>query len=78
MGQDLRYGQLATELKDIPTDEPVFILRGQDRLSVETLSDYCRSLELHGIMSVRIRAKEALQQFRDWQEANPGRVNYPD
>ena len=35
-----KYGEVKTELKDIPKNEPVFLLRGQDKLAAAAVRYY--------------------------------------
>lgn len=73
-------------------DEPYFFLRGQDRLSVETIMEYSRLLERES-WKARGEGNEVLARslsdqstqvaiyahsFMDWQEANPNKVKLPD
>lgn len=40
MGTDAKYGQITTEKKEIPEEEPVFLIRAQDALSGPIVRDY--------------------------------------
>lgn len=62
------------------TDEPIFIFRAKDILSLFPLNKYERVVEQFGPsdheMQMGIRAR--ISEFKDWQHANVGRVKYPD
>lgn len=69
-----------------PSDEPVFVLRGQDNFAVATLERYvelCRSGN-PGIPQVISSAEHqneairALEGFREFQRDNAERVKVPD
>ncbi|KKN45760.1 hypothetical protein LCGC14_0679830 [marine sediment metagenome] len=40
MAIDAKYGEITTEKKEIPPNEPVFLIRGQDILSGPIVRDY--------------------------------------
>ena len=40
MGIDAKYGEVKTEKKQIPDNEPVFLIRAQDALSGPIVRDY--------------------------------------
>jgi len=74
--------QAKTGVKFLPVkddDEPVFILRAQDLISVMVLHEYLRLLEIfdpHG--EKMVSAVDKMNEFRKWQHANPSRVRLPD
>jgi hypothetical protein len=41
----MKYGKVIVEGKNIPEGEPLFILRGQDNLAVDTMRHYISLLE---------------------------------
>ena len=52
----------------IPDDEPIFILRGRDRLSLRTVAYYLTQSSLDGCTMYHIDGiHEAIQKFRDFQ-----------
>jgi len=86
-----RYEQLTT-LMNLNDGEPWFYLRGQDKLSVETLMEYSRLLERES-WKARGEGNEVLarslsdqstevaiyaHKFLEWQEFNPEKVKLPD
>jgi hypothetical protein len=40
MAEAGKYGRVKTERKEIPEDEPVFLLRGQDKLASDAVRMY--------------------------------------
>lgn len=42
MGYDSKYGEVVLGDKLVPADEPLFVLRGQDRLAANTVYDYAK------------------------------------
>ena len=69
----------------IPTDEPVFLLRGQDIFAPALLLDWAKQLRLAGGDPEHARKVEDwAQKMIDWQKANPermlrkGRLHIPD
>lgn len=80
-------------LFDMPNDEPLFVLRGQDRLSTPTIALYeCLYAEaqasIYGQSGVLTRSEAistfddhlmaVVVNFRRWQQRNLGRVKMPD
>jgi hypothetical protein len=75
------------ELLGIPEDEPIFVLRAQDQLSVPTIQRY--AVFAMGIEPTIDRPqpftaewlenKDAvIAEFVQWQQANPAAVKLPD
>ena len=77
MATDLKYGQVP--LVGIPDDEPIFIIRAQDKASVGAIQDYFANAEVVGVDDdFLVRERDVTQRFRDWQETNADRVKVPD
>jgi len=59
----------------IPTDEPIFILRGKDVLAEQTIAYYLTmaSMEKH-----KDAVKHRLNDFANFKRINPDRVKAPD
>lgn len=77
MAVDTKYGDI--DIEGIPDDEPVFVIRAKDEVSVQTLNQYADNATRNGSpsehhASVRRRAAE----FQEWQDANPDLVKTPD
>ncbi len=68
MSMDRKYGKVMTEHGNIPDDEPVFVLRAQDRLAVVALEAYvatCRAcLEVKTNHSNLV--DDAISAFKQW------------
>ncbi len=72
----------------IPADEPVFLLRAQDPLSIDLLEDYIEKLEqelderVPNITDDNVQKLDDLRphldRFRDWQALHPDKVKLPD
>jgi hypothetical protein len=64
---------------DIPDDEPIFILRGKDKLAFQTIMNYQS-------MAVSRRCPEAfigdldkvLERFEEWQDQHSELMKLPD
>jgi hypothetical protein len=51
----------------VPSDEPLFILRGRDRLALSVLSHYIGECKAHGVPDDRIGALiQVEKQFEDF------------
>ena len=79
-------------LEKLGIDEPFFMIRGQDRLSVQAVTAYSHLLQVESDKAT-VRGEEELakslqeqslevvefaHRFLDWQEANPDKVKFPD
>jgi hypothetical protein len=76
MAQDLKYGSI--DIPGIPEDEPVFVLRAQDKAAMGTLFAYSQVCAAAGAgpdHQAGIRA--AHQVFLDWAVATGG-TKVPD
>lgn len=66
-------------LDRIPEDEPVFVLRAQDVLSMLTIREWLRMAERFEVRERKIAgAEDDLQQFREWRHSHSSRVKLPD
>lgn len=66
-----KYGKL--NIPKIGDDEPVFILRAQDRLAQGMVEIYRVLVESHGI-SMKNSIQEEIERFRTWK----GKKKMPD
>lgn len=72
------------ELLGIPADEPIFIIRGQDRFALPTLSRYKnfkQGLEVRPTEESEkwiAHMNEIIETFDKFQTENPGVVKVPD
>ena len=79
MGYDGKYGQVTTERKEIPEDEPVIVLRAQDRYMLAALRSYWQACTEGGAGEEHLAAvAETRERVIRWQRANPGKVKVPD
>lgn len=79
MGYSTKYGRIATERKEIPDDEPVFVIRAADALACPLLSAYYSLCGKNGAAVTHLATAEAeYARFADWQELHPERVKVPD
>ena len=67
-------------LNRIPDDEPVFILRAQDRLAAETVAYWIWLAKCRGVNADKIRHAqlEHLEEMWVFQRSNPHRMKLPD
>lgn len=71
MGIDLKYGTVTTESGTIGADEPVFIVRAQDKLARYVIESYRQLCQEAGSPQGHLDGIErAYQQFSSWQESN--------
>ena len=63
---DPKYGTITTEHKDIPPDEPVFLLRGQDVLATLALAGYACLLRAHGKFEMADKVDEQRARMNAW------------
>ena len=64
---DGKYGRITTEFKQIPIDEPVFLLRAQDRIACIALMEYARAYrDYSGDMEGYARLMRIVDEFDAW------------
>ena len=64
--------------KEIPEDEPLFIFRGRDNLSITTLETYKNLCELANCTKEQINGIEGMiQKFKDFRKNNPDKMKQP-
>lgn len=79
MGYSRKHGRVTTERKQVPDDEPVFVIRAADALACPLLSAYYNLCTKNGAAVDHAVSVEAeYTRFADWQEAHPERVKLPD
>ena len=72
----------AKKLLGIPADEPIFIIRAQDVLSIPAIARY--DVLARQLVENRPAEKwyeqigEVMADFTAWQDANPSKVSFPD
>lgn len=57
--------------------EPVFLIRAQDKLALETLSNYFLKARESKAANIG-RVARIVEDMKKWQEENPGKVRLPD
>jgi hypothetical protein len=78
MAKDLKYGEVSMERGGIPTDEPVWVLRGRDKTSIATLKAYRVLCEMAGSPERHLEMIDAnIAVIRRFQEDHPDRVQVP-
>lgn len=79
MGYSRKHGNVTTERKEIPADEPVFVIRAADAMACPLLSAYYSLCCNNSADLTHVKTVEAeYNRFADWQEAHPERVKLPD
>lgn len=68
------------KLLEIPEDEPIFILRGQDKAAWEAISHYADVTEIEYQTSAEFNGEIAivLEEFMTFKKENPDRMKVPD
>lgn len=66
MARENKYGNVTTERKAIPASEPVFLLRGQDRLAAQAVRYYAKLRERAGDSKGAKECRKAAQMMSDW------------
>ena len=60
-------------------DEPVFVLRAKDKLSIEALTAYIKFAKMDEVEEDFLQELCAIKlHFHAWQKQNPHRIKYPD
>lgn len=59
-------------------DEPLFLIRGQDKLALDTLFAYACLARAHHCTSVAIAVEHQIKTTREWQRQHPERMKLPD
>lgn len=68
MAIDRKYGRVELERGDIGEDEPVFVVRAQDVLSVPLLEHYSALCQQNGSPQRHVDGNAAVRlQFLEWQ-----------
>ncbi len=66
------------KLLGIPEDEPIFILRAQDRFSAGAITAYRATVMPLATSEWDARVNADITEFRNWQRINVERVKVPD
>jgi hypothetical protein len=57
---------------------PIFVLTAKDKKSVKAIEEYISACIPYCSISHISGTHERLDEFRDWQKANPDKVKLPD
>ena len=57
---------------------PVFVLKGTDQLTPETIAFYRRRCNVHGLVEQAAEVTRALDEMEAWQDRNRDLVHMPD
>ena len=69
------YNRIQDPEKKIPDDEPVFLLRGQDRLAPQLVDDWATSLEkITGKNELTLAARGQANAMRRWQREHKSKT----
>lgn len=60
------YDRIQDPAGKIPVDEPVFLLRGQDKLAAEVVAFYARRARDYGLSEIAQLSEDHAQKMRDW------------
>lgn len=66
MAMEGKYGQLTVERKELPKDEPVFLLRGQDKFAAQVVQYYAELREKAGDRNGAEECRKQAQRMADW------------
>lgn len=64
---DPKYGRITTTNKEIPEDEPVFLLRGQDLFAPTAVDLYAAMREQNNEPEVAAEIHAFAERMRQWQ-----------
>ena len=79
MGRDPKYGEVTTKKGSIPRDEPVFVLRAQDRAALPTLRHYENECRVLGAGEDHYSAiTNVIEKFQKFADDNPDKIKTPD
>ena len=63
----------------IPDDEPLILFRAKDKLTPQLIENYKKLCQEADCPPQQVSSLDQLiQQFKDWQAANPDKVRIPD
>ena len=73
MSNSSKYGRITTSIKEIPEDEPIFLLRAQDPFASDAIEYYARlRLDAGADEEVVIAIEEVAETMRSWSfKKNP-------
>jgi hypothetical protein len=75
---DKEYYPAIKKLLGIPEDEPIYILRAQDKFSAGVITAHRSTAESAAKPEWASRVQREIDDFRFFQQKNPERVKVPD
>lgn len=77
MAFDKKYGSV--DIDGIPDDEPIFIIRAQDKSAPQVVTQYADTAIVNGSPSEHAAAaRQVAEEMRDWQRDNESKVKAGD
>jgi len=84
-----KYGEIVASRKELPPDEPLFLLRGQDLIAPSAIDSYASHVRAvvtgvtdasraQRLTAVADECESVAAAMRVWQADNPDRTKYPD
>jgi len=65
--------------KALSRNEPVFVVRAQDKLSIVAINMYCLAAYFSDISTEQLTEIYKIREdFQKWQKENPDKVKMPD
>lgn len=75
MASNVKYGHVTTEMGDIGENEPVFIIRAQDKTAPHMIAVYAAMADIAGAPpSFLDNLETAMEDMIQWQLVNGSRV----
>lgn len=65
-------------LAKVADDEPIFVLRAQDRTSIHTIQKWMEGARETLTPEHVTEVRNCIDEFAHWQAVNPSRVKAPD
>lgn len=75
------YNRIQDPLGIIPDNEPVFLLRGQDALTIPVMTRYCELLqqyEVNNKLQLIEQVQDHIRKIYSFQRSESGKVKLPD
>ena len=73
-----KYGRVTSEFKEFGEEEPLFVLRAQDRLAPLAVDVYAALLRAAGLDNQADDVEIVATEMQTWQTLNADRVKLPD
>lgn len=69
-----KYNRIQDPDKKIGEDEPVFLLRAQDRFAPVTIEIWAALVRQHGNAKLADQVEEFIKKMDEWQARNPTKI----